>query len=260
MTDAYDPRLEALAEAVVFAHEATAVLPSDADALAVLPLEHAAALATAALADRPATPQHLQNRLAAAGLAFCAEQRRTSGQPTVAGPRAIAREPAGRLAAARSPIGTFLVGLAAGIALWFTLSSVLSSHPQPTLSEQRADLLGTDPKAVRVPWKAGSSPKSGNVAGEVVWSQARQQGFLSFRGLPPLDADHRFQLWIVDGDREGDPVDGGVFAVADATAETVVPVHATLPIGKPVAFVVTVETKAGVVVSKQEHVVAIAGL
>lgn len=267
MTDAYDPQLEALAEAVVFAHEATAVLPADADPLALLRLEHAAALAAAALAERPAAPKHLQERLAAAGLAFCAEQRRTDTRPTASGPRAIVSgEQTARPAAARLPIGTFLLGLAAGVALWLALSSALSSrNQQPTLTEQtvteqRASLLSTDPKAIRVPWKAGPSPKSGTVAGEVVWSQDRQQGFLSFRGLPPLDADHRFQLWIVDGNREGDPVDGGVFAVADATAETVVPVHAKLPIGKPAAFVVTVETKHGAVVSKQEHVVAIAGL
>ena len=260
MTDTDDPRLEALAEAVVFAHEATAVLPSDADRMALLPLENAAALATAALAERPAPPKHLQERLAAAGLAFCAEQRRTNGQATAPGPRAIVRGPGGRQVAARSPIGTFLAGLAAGVGLWLALSSVLSSRHQPALTEQRASLLSSDPNAVQVPWKPGPSPQSGTVTGEVVWSQDRQQGFLSFRGLPPLDAEHRFQLWIVDGNREGAPVDGGVFAVADAAAETVVAVQAKLPIGKPAAFVVTVEAKEGAVVSKREHVVAIAGL
>jgi hypothetical protein len=113
---------------------------------------------------------------------------------------------------------------------------------------------------VRIAWKSGPSPFAGTVRGDVVWSQDRQVGYLRFTGLPPLAPGHRFQLWVVDGERTGAPVDGGLFSIADATAETVVPVHTTLPIGKPAAFVVTVEDARGVVVSGQEHVVAIAGL
>jgi len=39
-----------------------------------------------------------------------------------------------------------------------------------------------------------------------------------------------------------------------------VPVQAKLPIGRAAAFVVTLEGKDGAVVSKQEHVVAVARL
>ncbi|MBX3462885.1 MAG: anti-sigma factor, partial [Planctomycetes bacterium] len=127
-------------------------------------------------------------------------------------------------------------------------------------AERRAALLASGQALVRWSWQPGPSPLRGEPHGEVVWSTARQEGYLTFRGLPPLDPEHRFQLWIVDGQREGAPVDGGVFAIEDPSRETVVPVHAALPIGRPAAFVVTVEDKAGVVVSKQEHVVALAGL
>ncbi|MCC7063275.1 MAG: anti-sigma factor [Planctomycetes bacterium] len=269
MSDTFDPRLEALAEAVAFAHASD--IPGSEVELAAKPtteqlaLERTAALAMVALAPTVQMPKALQDRLAAAGLAFCAEQRRRrmAAVPPAVTPPAVT--PIGSTAAyelsgprsSRSVVGTLLISLAAGVALWF----VLRGEPMvPSAADQRASLLAIDPKAVHVPWKPGPSPKSGTVSGEVVWSQERQEGFLTFKGLPPLDDDHRFQLWIVDGNREGAPVDGGVFGLADANAETVVPVQARLPIGKPAAFVVTVETKAGVVVSKQEHVVAIAGL
>lgn len=275
MSETSDPRLEQLAEAVAFAHDPTTAWPvattGTADAAALRGLERTAALAATALAERPELPKHLQDRLAAAGLSFCAEQRRKAGRPTAPSPNASSPilRPVAAAAIDRPTAGpsvrTFLFGLAAGAALWFAWGALRPVPPaaptltEPTLTEQRASLLAA-PATVRLPWKAGPSPRSGAVTGEVLWSQDQQQGILTFRGLPALDAEHRYQLWIVDGNRTGAPVDGGVFALADGTAETLVAVQAKLPIGKPAAFVVTVEERAGVVVSKQEHVVAIAGL
>ncbi len=239
-----DPHLEALAEAIVFAHEADA--PRPGPGLGVFALERTAALAAAAFAGPAAVPERLQRRLAAAGLAFCAERRRELAHDA---PRTAPRG-SGR------GIPTFLLGVAAGIVVWF----VLRPDAEVPIERHRDTLLAT-PSAVRMPWKAGPSPLRGQVEGDVVWSHDAQQGFLRFRGLPPLDEDHRFQLWIVDGNRSGaPPVDGGLFAVADAAVDTIVPIRAALPIGAAKAFVVTVEPRGGVVVSKQEHVVAIAGL
>ncbi len=239
-----DPRLEALAEAIVFAHEAEAALPAPGGG--VLALERTAALAAAALAGPVAVPERLQRRLAAAGLAFCAERARE-----------LAKDGAGRTAPRGSARGIpmFLLGVAAGIVLWF----VLRADAELPIERQRDTLLATR-NATRLQWKAGPSPLRGLVEGDVVWSHDSQRGFLRFRGLPPLDDDRRFQLWIVDGNRDGAPVDGGLFSVADAGADTIVPIRAALPIGSAKAFVVTVEPRGGVVVSKQEHVVAIAGL
>jgi hypothetical protein len=260
VSDTFDPKLEALAEVVAFAHDSDVAVLASTPTAEQLALEHTAALAMVALAPAVQMPKALQDRLAAAGLAFCSEQRRRrlTALPRTAVPALPAAEyevSGGR--SLRSVVGTILVGLAAGFALWFALRS---EPVIPSAAEQRASLLAMDPKAMHAAWKPGPSPKSGTVSGEVVWSQERQQGFLTFQGLPPLDDEHRFQLWIVDANREGAPVDGGVFGLANGNVETVVPVQARLPIGKPAAFVVTVETKAGVVVSKQEHVVAIAGL
>lgn len=239
-----DVRMEALAEAVVFAHEVDApALPTD-DARSFA-FERTAAIAAAGLAHPSEPPAALRTRLAAAGLQFCAQ--RDEGSPPT---RTL------RLAPRTGVVLAFVCGLAAGV-LWLLLLGTGGAAHAPT-SERRAALLA-EPGAVQLPWKTGPSPLSGSVQGDVVWNDARQEGYLTFRGLPPLDDEHRFQLWIVDGTREGAPVDGGLFAITDAAAETIVPVQARLPIGRPAAFVVTVEPRAGVVVSRQEHVVAIAG-
>jgi hypothetical protein len=75
---------EALAEAVVFAHESDTTPPTSAELAA---FERVAGLAAAALAERTPPPDRLKHRLAAAGLAFCAEQARPSPGPRPASPR-----------------------------------------------------------------------------------------------------------------------------------------------------------------------------
>ena len=127
------------------------------------------------------------------------------------------------------------------------------------LRARRAAVLANDHHAFHRSWKPGPGSRDAHFSGDVVWSPERQDGWLSFRGLPKLDADHAYQLWIVDQRRDGPPVDGGLFLIENPDAETLVPIHAHLRVEHPVAFVITIEPKHGVVVSKQEHVVAIAG-
>jgi len=233
--------LEAAAEAIVFAHEAEVAAIRPAPAAAAL--ERSAALAAAAFAGAAPVPEALQRRLAAAGLAFCAER---------------AQGPATATTTRRPFLWPLVAAAAAAVAIWFALRT--GSPTDRPAEERRAEIVAADAAAKTLPWKKGPSPMSGDVEGDVVWSSNRQEGWLRFRGLPPLDAEHRYQLWIVDARREGAPVDGGLFAIGDSAGETLVPVRATLPIGEAKAFVVTVESRHGVVVSKQEHVVAIAGL
>lgn len=244
MSDTLDPRLEELAELVVFAHDAG--VPAFAPGADAAALERTAALAAAALATAAPPPLRLQQRLAAQGLAFCADRRRAIGTP----------RPVQVLAAPlrRSPWPFLLLAAAAAALLWF-----LRPGFAPDLGAERARLLAAQ-NVVRMDWKPGPSPLAGEVRGDVVWSPGEQAGFLRFQGLPPLDGTHRFQLWIVDGTRKGAPVDGGLFVIADARPDTVVPIVPKLPIGQAAAFVVTVEEWAGAVVSEQKDVVALAGL
>ena len=89
------------------------------------------------------------------------------------------------------------------------------------------------------------------VSGSVQWSPSMQGGTMTLKGLRPLaESEGVYQLWIVDGNRQGPPVDGGVFTVAaGANGEAVVPFTARLPVGKAAAFAITREKAEGVVVS-----------
>lgn len=108
-------------------------------------------------------------------------------------------------------------------------------------------------------WQPGPSMRQAPLQGDVVWAVGRDEGYLRLRGLPPLDAQHRYQLWVVDGKRQGPPVDGGLLpAIGKADEEVVVHVHARLPVQSAAAFVLTIESSEGVVVSSQEHVAAVA--
>jgi hypothetical protein len=247
--NAADPRIAELAELVAFEHEPGRELPRPTPELDEL--ERTAALAALALAGSEPVPTRVRTRLAAAGLSFCAE-RRAAGMRASAAPRTAGE--LRRMASTRRTWGAFLLGAAAVALLWLGLGWPLDARGA---AQQRAALLAASHTAC-LSWQAGPSPLAGTVVGDVVWSDTEQQGYLTFNGLPPLDAQRCFQLWIVDGDREGPPVDGGVFAIEDATSETVIAVRPTLPIGRAAAFVVTVEDAAGAVVSAQEHVVAIA--
>ena len=122
----------------------------------------------------------------------------------------------------------------------------------------RAELLRSGAELVQCAWQPGPSPRRGTVQGDVVWDASRQQGYLRLRGLPVLAATQRYQLWIVDADRQGPPVDGGLLTLPANDGEVVVPVQARLPVRHAAAFVLTIEPAAGVVVSAQEDVVAIA--
>lgn len=251
-----DLALEALAEVVVFAHEhdaaAAAAAAPDADRVALAAFERTAALAAAALAGRTAPPAGLQTRLQAAGLKFLAD-RRSPQWPS---------QPAPMLQSRPGPGSgwTLAAGLLIGSVLGFGLCRAVGCPTAAAPDPEPAALLASDPAALHLPWQKGASPLAGSVTGEVVWSQREQRGLLRFQGLPPLDSEHRFQLWIVDANRDGAPVDGGLFTVTDRDAETTIAVQPRLPVAKPAAFVVTVEAKDGVVVSKQEHVVALARL
>ena len=90
--------------------------------------------------------------------------------------------------------------------------------------------------------------------GELTWSSTLQKGVLKLRAVAKNDpTTNQYQLWIVDGRREGPAVDGGVFDVTGG--DVLIPIDAKLVIGEPSAFVITVEQPGGVVVSDRDRVV-----
>lgn len=167
------------------------------------------------------------------------DQRRAPAQPET--------EPARRPWLSGQAVGWYA---AAALALVLVLPRPETGTPlDQTLAEQRAALLATATDAITVPWTESEQAGYEQVAGDVVWSDATQQGFLRLVGLPtnqPTVA--QYQLWIIDPDRDDVPVDGGVFDVT-SDGQVLVPINAKLTVMDPKAFALTLEQPGGVVVS-----------
>lgn len=148
------------------------------------------------------------------------------------------------------------LGWAAAAAMFIAL--VIQPRPEsagpvaevPTASASRAELTGQD-GTITVPWGASEFDAYAGVTGDVVWNNDEQRGYLRLVGMPANDPSVRqYQLWIVDPDRDAEPVDGGVFDVLSADAEVLIPIDAKLPVLSPAAFAITAEQPGGVVVSE----------
>ncbi|TVQ59217.1 MAG: anti-sigma factor [Phycisphaerales bacterium] len=177
---------------------------------------------------------------------------RTAATPVFGEP---SRDPnvAGRIGA-----GAGLAWMAAAACLMLAL---LGWWPRiaTTPPELPLDRIAALPDAVRIAWAPGPDETGAEVEGEVVWSNSAQSGYMTFRGLRPLDpSQNQYQLWIFDGSRELHPVDGGVFDIDPRTGEARVRIDAKLPVGQPTLFAITVEPPGGVVVSDQTRIAAVA--
>ncbi len=174
--------------------------------------------------------------------------------------RAVAPRPAQRPATAR-PGWPAAAGWLVAAALVAVLALERVGRRAPSAAERRAELVASADDLRRAAWSPGGDPLGEGLAGDVVWSAARQEGYMLFRALPANDpARSQYQLWIFDAARddwEEHPVDGGVFDASGA-GEIVVPIAARLPVGEAALFAVTAEPPGGVVVSKREHLLATA--
>lgn len=127
----------------------------------------------------------------------------------------------------------------------------------PLPAEAMQNLLGRAGDIVESEF-GGLQPYEG-MSGKVVWSDELQEGYMSLTNLPANEpTTKQYQLWIVDPDRDEKPVDGGVFDIPAGERTTIIPIRNPLVVNDPKAFVITLEQPGGVVVSKQEVVVALA--
>jgi anti-sigma-K factor RskA len=126
-------------------------------------------------------------------------------------------------------------------------------------SQLRQRLIETDKTAIKIDWAKGNIKDLPEVSGDIVWSDARQSGYMRFQGLPINDkSKETYQLWIFDETQdEKTPIDGGVFDV-NSGGEIIVPITAKLKVKNPKLFAVTVEKPGGVVVSKREKIPVLA--
>jgi len=147
------------------------------------------------------------------------------------------------------------LGLAAALLLAVTLwvSSPSDVVRTASVEQQRERLIEEADDVLQVSWTAGKTPFQEDVSGDVLWSNAKQAGFMRFKGMPVNDPSvEQYQLWIVDPKRDEQPIDGGVFDIG-SSGEVVIPIDSKLRVIAPDAFAVTIEQPGGVVVSSQER-------
>jgi anti-sigma-K factor RskA len=122
-------------------------------------------------------------------------------------------------------------------------------------ADLKAQLLRSGDRLTTVKWAAGPDEAGRDARGEVIWDNRRQQGVMSFRGLPANDpTKQQYQLWIFDSAQdEKYPIDGGVFDITPGAQEVLVPIDARLPVREPTLFAITIEKPGGVVVSSRER-------
>lgn len=117
-------------------------------------------------------------------------------------------------------------------------------------AEARAELIREEPATMVLPWNPPDIEEYAGVTGDVVWNSEKQEGYLRLAGMPANNPSMaQYQLWIVDPERDEQPVDGGVFDIPAGAGEIVVPINAKLGIIDPQAFAITLEQPGGVVVS-----------
>lgn len=154
-----------------------------------------------------------------------------------------------------SNLAGWVVAIAAGLLIGFFLRGVDVPPPVIGLADQRAALVDSDNGIIQVAWTATETPEAEGATGDVVWSNAKQEGYMTFRGLKVNDpAKEQYQLWVFDAERdERYPVDGGVFDIPAGVDEVITPITTKIKVTKATLFAITIEKPGGVVVSDRSR-------
>lgn len=151
--------------------------------------------------------------------------------------------------AVRGRHGRLGLGLAASVALltagalWLPLHDN-ASPSRAELAAARTELMQNAPDAVRVDWEhAERSSDGGGVSGYVVWSDARQHGYMTFRDIPSNDPEaYQYRAWLFGRDNlAGSPISIGVFNAPDDADEVIVPIRNRVPVHEAERFGITRE-------------------
>lgn len=161
------------------------------------------------------------------------------------------------------------VALAANIFTTRQSSIDIAGDPKPTPTpaveekltpaQLRQRLIDTEQALARADWTKGNFKESEAISGDVVWSDAKQTGYVRVSGLPVNDKTKvQYQLWIFEeAGLEKYPKDGGVFDVNE-NGEVVIPIDAKIAVKNPKAFAITLEKQGGVVVSERGQIAGLA--
>lgn len=263
MSENMDERLrELLADQALFglSEDEARELSKMSDSSDGLTLELAAAAVLVAETPLEPMPKHLESRVLAGAERYFAEN---DLQPVFV-TEATKPRPAwfGWLGWAVAAVALAAFGVNFALTRGSVVPNIATATPTPapailTPSQQREQLAAMADVA-RADWTKGNMPDM-EVAGDVVWSDAKQAGYMMLRGLPVNDANKEvYQLWIFDETQsDKTPIDGGVFNVT-ADGEVVIPIDAKLKTRNPKAFAITLEKPGGVVVSERKKIAALA--
>lgn len=202
-----------------------------------------------------AMPAEARDRLAKLG-------ERLTGAPASSAPLAFPRSSADR--GGGGVLGWTVAAAAVLVATFGWIRPPQTKYINPPtvpVAERRAELMRSTDTMV-LSWNAGNDPSGQAVKGDIVWNNAKQEGYIRLQGAPRNDpSKEQFQLWIFDGQRETYPIDGGVFDVASADqsgADVIIPIHAKLRVFDPTLFAVTREQPTGVVVTDKQRIMVLA--
>ncbi|MBA3769496.1 MAG: anti-sigma factor [Blastocatellia bacterium] len=223
----------------------------------------AAAIALTEIDAREEMPAHLKSRILASANDYFGDTEQDEMQKT------FAFEPKRSVA---SWLG-WLVAAAACVALAVNIFWTRQQAPQvitvgptpsPTVEklDPRKDFEAMFASAGVVKALVGPPPKApaelAQVAGDVVWSDAKQAGYIKVKGLPKNDtAKTTYQIWIFDENQDPKhPIDGGTFDVT-VDGEVLIPIDAKIAVRNPKMFAITAEKAGGVVVSDRKRMAAL---
>ncbi len=188
------------------------------------------------------------------------QSRRTVSQTTSSGPKPRV-DIFGRMGwlAAAACLAIAFAGVRESRQLQKQVVALKAEKAPPDYLALRKAMLSQGNALKPVDWTPTAYPGMQTVSGDVVWSDAKQEGYMRFVGLPANDPRQQvYQLWIFAANQEEThPVDGGVFNV-NANGEVIIPITAKLFVERPSLFAITIEKPGGVVVSKRDKLALIA--
>ena len=200
--------------------------------------------------DDDPMPDHLKMKLQADAARFFAGEGQADPVARIESAR-----PRGRLEGDATRVHASWIarsGWAVAAALAIAMVIVLRPETDPGTSDPASarETLLAEAETEIVEWSESAIPAYGHVTGDVVWNDEKQTGYLRLTGMPGNDpAISQYQLWIIDPERDANPVDGGVFSIPPGAEEVIIPIRAKLEVSDPEAFAITREQPGGVVVS-----------
>ncbi len=203
-----------------------------------------ASLDLASLADRQAAPppDRLRQRLVMEAVAF----QRESGNPLGSEARRFWSSEF------RERLAWLTAAAAILVSVWFARHG---GGPEATSAlTARAKLLSTADDVLALKWTSTSAGETRDLGG-VLWSDARQEGYMTFRSLPVNNPEvEQYQLWIFDERQDPKyPIDGGVFNMPQHEGDVIIAIHPKLQVRGAAQFAITIERPGGVVVSSRQR-------